>query len=70
MISYSLLPLILPPFQNVGYFDFFRFIYFAMDLDICFFSRCIANTINPKKPKQPTFWNGGSIGYNYINIRI
>ena len=26
--------LLLPPFQNVGRFDFYRFIYFAMNLDI------------------------------------
>jgi len=27
---------LLPPFQNVGRFDIFRFIYFVMDLDICY----------------------------------
>ena len=27
---------LLPPFQNVGRFDFSRFIYFAMYLDICY----------------------------------
>ena len=27
---------VLPPFQNVGRFDFSRFIYFAMYLDICY----------------------------------
>ena len=27
---------VFPPFQNVGRFDFSRFIYFAMYLDICY----------------------------------
>ena len=32
-LNFDLKCLLLPPFQNVGYFDFFRFIYFAMYLD-------------------------------------
>jgi hypothetical protein len=48
--------ILLPPFQNVGHFDFSRFITFAMHL----VSRCIANTMNLEKSKQPTFCNGGS----------
>ena len=48
---------IFPPlFQNIGRFDFFRFIYFVMYLVY----RCIANTMNLEKPKRPTFWNGES----------
>jgi len=31
-----LLYLLLHPFQNVGRFDIFGFIYFVMDLDICY----------------------------------
>jgi len=38
---------VLSPFQNVGHFDFFRFIYFAMYMNL-------------KKSKRPIFWNGGS----------
>ena len=36
MLGSLYLLLLLPPFQNVGRFDFFRFIYFAMYLDICY----------------------------------
>jgi hypothetical protein len=51
---------VLPPFQNVGRFDFSSFIDFAMHLDIHYIPRYIANTMNLKKPKQPTFRNGRS----------
>ena len=35
-LTFDLKCLLLHPFQNVGCFDFSRFIYFAMDLDICY----------------------------------
>jgi len=38
MLGSLYLLLLLPPFQNVGRFDFFRFIYFAMYLDIYYIS--------------------------------
>ena len=34
MLGSLYLLLLLPPFQNIGRFDFFRFIYFAIYLDI------------------------------------
>ena len=36
MLGSLYLLLLLPPFQNLGRFDFFRFIYFVMYLDICY----------------------------------
>jgi hypothetical protein len=44
--------LILPPFQVIDRFSFFRYIAFAMHLDIHYVSR---------KLKQPTNWNRGNI---------
>jgi len=35
-ILLTLESMLLPPFQNVGRFDFSRFIYFAVYLDICY----------------------------------
>ena len=51
--------MLLPPFQNVGRFDFSRFIA-LLCTQTNIISKCIANTMNLEKSKRHTFWNGGS----------
>ena len=43
--------------KKIDRFDFFRFIVFAMYLDIIYVS---AKYINLEKSKRPIFWNGES----------
>ena len=33
-------------------------------------SRCIAKAMNLEKPKQPTFWSGGSINFSLGNMTL
>ena len=57
--KWTLLSDILPQFQIIRRFGFFRYIAFAMYVDKCI-SKCIAKTMYLEKPKHLIIWNGGS----------
>jgi hypothetical protein len=48
-----------PQSQIISRFGFFRFIGFAMHLNI-YMSRCIVKGTNVEIPKRPIIWEGGS----------
>jgi hypothetical protein len=50
--------MLLPPFQIIRHFGFFRYISLTMYLDIVY--KCIAKVIYLEKLKHLTIWNGES----------
>lgn len=55
--------MVLPLFQIVKYFGFFKYIVFIIYIDILYISKCILKTIYVvEKPKCLIIYNGESIG--------